>query len=341
MKLYYQCSFFHEKWKEKKEFSVSQDELFLNKKIKNRRFSFNKIKVEYKCKWIKQADWKSDRPTIIIPTKDQIKMLSYTCQNLKDNKVNLHCNIIIIDDRSTDDIKTLALNNKFSYLRVDNSKGFNFSMLNNIASKICIELECTEVIFWNSDLWINQEKDLTDIIHKHRTNKSAVSGAKLLYPPEDISFGNKNIDFHFPEMSQRKWRETIQFGGDGWINTANSSPVAFSPYHFKRFSDHLNPLVNCDRGCTFVTGAFQIWDLKIFCDLKGFNPSLSKNFQDVDICLRLLENKQVPMYFGKDIFFFHDESPTLMKEGKNDKQLTNDHILFGKIWNEKLASLIY
>ena len=44
------------------------------------------------------------------------------------------------------------------------------------------------------------------------------------------------------------------------------------------------------------------------------------------------------MYYGKGLYFYHDESATmnnLTNETKNDLQMKSDHFLFGKIWNEK------
>jgi GT2 family glycosyltransferase len=130
-----------------------------------------------------------------------------------------------------------------------------------------------------------------------------------------------------------KWRETIQFGGTVWING--------NPHHAYRFKDKHNNLVNCDKGETSITGAFQMINLNDFIELGGLNPSLSKNYQDNDFCLKLLENKKLIFYFGKDIHFYHDESITLLAEGKNDKQLFSDSVLFYKIWKEKINNLVY
>jgi hypothetical protein len=40
--------------------------------------------------------------------------------------------------------------------------------------------------------------------------------------------------------------------------------------------------VNIDKPELFITGAFQIIKLKDFIEVGGLNPSLSKNFQDVE-----------------------------------------------------------
>ena len=69
MKSFYECNFFHEEWKETKKFSILQEELLLEKQIKEDKYKFKKINVEYKCLWEKQSDWQT-RPTILIPIKD-------------------------------------------------------------------------------------------------------------------------------------------------------------------------------------------------------------------------------------------------------------------------------
>ena len=342
MKLFYNCSFFEEEINIEDKFSVQQQELVLKSIPTSERVSFKKLNVAYDCSWKMQSDWDSSRPTILIPTKDQHKLISFTISNLKDNNIHQHCNIIIIDDRSTEDIRTLTTESGLSYLRVDNKKGFNFSMLNNIAMKICDSLGVKEAILWNSDLWVAKEEYLLEILKRHREENSTVSGTKLLYPPAEMSLGDtetENIKKHFPQMVGKIWRETTQFGGDSWLRTIDS-PIVFSPMHYRRFSSYIDSRINCDRGASFVTGAFQLWNVSKFIELGGLNPSLAKNFQDVDICLKAVSNDIVPMYFGKDLFFYHDESPTLLKEGKEDIQLTSDHVLFGKIWNDKIVRLI-
>lgn len=347
MSSFYKCSFFHETSpKNLSDFLVSQEEIILDSVLENKKLCFLKKEVVYKCSFVKQSDFASNKPTLFIPTKDNSRLIRYTIKNLQETNVVKHCNVVIIDDRSEENIKQIALENNLSYLRVDNDKGFNFSMLNNIAAKICQDLGVEEIILWNSDLWCVKEQYLLEILKRHRDNKSVVSGTKLVYPPLEISLNkemdSENIKTTFPNLAGGKWRNTVQFGGDRWIPTGG--PIVLSPDHFKRFSNKENALVNCDRGSIFVTGAFQIWDLKYFIGLGGLNPSLSKNFQDVDICLSVIENNKDVHYFGKDLYFYHDESfsmHNLKNQKKNDSQMVSDHYLFGKIWNEKIVKIVF
>lgn len=346
--LFYKCSFFeHPVDKERTDFSLIQKEIVMDQVFSDGKVSFVVKDIEYVCSFRKQEHFDSKKPTILIPIKDNSKLLEYTIKNLQETNVVKHCNILVIDDRSEENIKQITLQNNLSYLRVDNDKGFNFSMLNNIAAKICHDLGVEEIILWNSDLWCVKEEFLLEVLRRHRNNKSVVSGTKLVYPSLEMSLNkdldSDNIKLTFPNLVGGKWRGTTQFGGDCWILTPQS-PIKISPLHFKRFADKTNPLVNCDKGVSFVTGAFQVWDLEYFINLGGLNPSLSKNFQDVDICLSVIENNKDVHYFGKDLYFYHDESLTmhnLKNEKKNDKQMISDHYLFAKLWNEKIGNIVF
>lgn len=346
MSSFYKCSLFLEpKIKQFENFCVKQEEILMNEMLNNERISFIKMLVSYHCSFLKQEDFDPEKPTLLIPIKDNSELLTYTLNNLIENEVSRYTNIIVIDDRSEKSLNNVALEKKISYLRVDTDKGFNFSMLNNIAAKLCFDLGGNEIILWNSDLWTPNKQTIPQLIAKHKKENSKISGTKLLYPPVEMSLDKnidtKNIKETFPKLTNGKWRETVQFGGDLW--TATSGPIRISPGHNKRFSEKSNPLVNCDRGSMFVTGAFQIWDLKYFISLGGLNPSLSKNFQDVDICLRSVEENIYPLYFGKDIFLYHDESlnmHNLTNEKKNDNQMISDYYLFAKLWNEKIPNFV-
>lgn len=342
---YYKCSYFNNDKKVNSVFVVPQDELILQDNSGN-RLKFKSRSVVYACKWIKEENFNSKLPAILIPIRNNSELIKHTLDNLERNNIFSKSNVIVIDDRSEENIEEICKKYHVSYLRIDNDKGFNFSMLNNIAAKICNDEKIETIICWNSDLWCVNEQYFDELLKRHYQENSKISGAKLLYPPIEISL-NKEIDSEnikktFPNALNGAWRNTVQFGGDYWINT-NNSPIKVSPIHYKRFCKVDNPLVNCDRPAIFVTGALQIWNLKHFISLGGFNPSLSKNFQDVDICLRSIESNVYPVYFGKDLYFYHDESlnmHSLKNEAKMDSQMISDHYLYSTLWNEKILRIV-
>jgi GT2 family glycosyltransferase len=330
---YFKCSFFQETLKHNTKFSVFQDEIRLENLLHDGKVSFKKETIEYKCSYEEKIKLSSDKPVGIIPIKDNINLLKFTLNNLFKNNVFKYVDFIIVDDRSSTDIKNVCLEYPINYLRIENNKGFNFSMLNNIAAKIAFNHGVKEIILWNSDLWVPDSETISKLIKKHNEEESIITGTKLIYPV--FSWDGKevshNIQTIFPNKS-KDYRGTIQFGGSSFILSEEFK--TYFPIHSYRFREKDYYKSNIDKLSEFVTGAFQIINLKWFIDTGGLNPSLSKNFQDVDICLRASEENKKVMYFGKDLFLFHDESVSL-SNNKNDNQFVSDNVLYSKIWNNQ------
>jgi hypothetical protein len=326
---YYNCSLFNKTLEDNKSFSFIQEELLL--KDTSNTNAFEKIQVEYICKYEEKIKL-GLKPVAIIPIKDNTKLLEYTLNNLKTHKIFDILDFIIVDDRSTENIKTICDKYQVNYLRVDNQKGFNFSNLNNVAAKLAYDAGCDTIILWNSDLWVHDTDTIKSLLELHKQHNSTISGTKLLYPLESWDGDREvpeNIKMHFMNRKDT-YRGTVQFGGGLFIFTPQNN--IYSPMHYRRFAIKDDPYVNCNKPDTFVTGAFQIINLKWFIDNGGMNPSLSKNFQDIDLCLRALEDKKTVYYFGKDLYLYHDESLSLSKD-KFNKQFFSDNILYSKIWN--------
>jgi len=350
MSSFYRCSFFQEpQIKDYESFNVSQEQIVFQRMSdsESSKAIFEKHETNYACSFLKSENFDENLPAVLIPIRDNHELLSYTLANLESCNIHKHSNILVVDDRSKENIKDICLKHQVSYLRVDTESGFNFSMLNNIPAKICSDLGLTTIIMWNSDLWCESEEFFLELLYRHHSHGSKVSGSKLLYPPLSKSMNkeqdSENIKNHFPSLLGGHWRGTVQFGGDYWIHNPGNSFVKYSPIHHKRFTNKDNPLVNCDRGSICLTGALHVWDLEYFISLGGFNPSLPKIFQDNDICLRVIEQGGSVWYFGRDLHFYHDESLTkftLKDHSKNDKQNFSDNLLFGKIWNEKIERVI-
>ena len=156
------------------------------------------------------------KPTLIISINNNLDLLKYTISNFKENKVLDLCNVIVVDDRSEQDIRNCVLENNLNYLRVDTSHGFNFSMLNNIGANVVDSLGGKKIIIWNSDLWVPDDKTLPEILQLHNNDRSKFSGTKLLYPPQEKTLNKGDVTYnianHFPHIE--KWRNKVQFGGD-------------------------------------------------------------------------------------------------------------------------------
>ena len=334
---YFTCNLFdNTNFKVKKEFVVYQEEI-----LQDNGNQFAKSKIEYRCRWEKNS-FNKRLPTLIVPIKNNISLLNYTLNNFKTKGLFDLANVVVVDDRSTDPLEEVCKSFNVNYLRVDNKKGFNFSMLNNIPCFLINKLGGKTVLFWNSDLWIDKIDHFKELLNRHKDNNAVISGSKLLYPYESLHEDDStNIKMHFPHMSGGKYKGTVQFAGARWVMSPHHS---FVPIHFGRFWEKDNPRINQDYSTEFVTGALHVINLQWFLKIGGFNPSLSKVFQDVDLCLRALEDQKGVYYFGKNIHFYHDESFNHFSnkdEKKMDKQFLSDEVLFNKIWANKITNIIF
>jgi len=336
---YYKCKLFDEKIINHDSFSFIQEEIALKDQTKQN--IFEKILVNYSCKFKQNNLQLGSKPIAIICIKDNLKLLQYTLNNLKNNNIFDVLDFIIVDDRSTENLLSVTNLYPVSYLRIDNPKGFNFSNLNNVAAKIAYDFGCKEIVLWNSDLWVHDKQTIVKLLALHRETNSTISGTKLLYPLESWD-GNKQIPENIKQNfanNHNNYRGTVQFGGSAFLYTSHNG--VYSPIHYRRFCDKQHPYVNCNKPDNFVTGAFQIIDLEWFIKAGGMNPSLSKNFQDVDLCLRAVEQEKTIYYFGKELYLYHDESLSLSKD-KFNKQFLSDNILYTKIWNlERFFKVVY
>lgn len=328
---YYNCTLFDKTINNLNYFSFIQKEAILDNVTNNKKAKFEIKNVEYKCSYKQNIAFDIKKPVAIIPIKDNKELLKFTFNNLKTFNIFDHINFLIVDDRSEENIKEICEDYPVNYLRVDNDKGFNFSTLNNIAAKIVYDLGCTEIILWNSDLWVNDDKTIKTLVELHKNHGSTITGTKLIYP--NFSWNNEEVSHNIKTIFSSKsqtYRGTIQFGGSFFV--PNTDFNTYFPLHCFRFSEKDYYKANVNKLSEFVTGAFQIIDLKWFIENGGLNPSLSKNFQDVDICLRANEQEKKVMYFGEDLYLFHNESVILSKN-KNDHQFISDNFLYSKIWN--------
>lgn len=275
--------------------------------------------VDYNCSFTKQIDYDPSRPTAIIPIRDCEPVIEMCMASMLETQTLDLINVIIVDDRSKKSLWEIADHYGVSYLRVDYKSTFNFSMLCNLGAKVCHDLGNTQVIMWNADLYISDKANLEKVIFRHNEKKSSLSGAKLLYPPQEYSTtpdeNTLNIATHFPQMAG-KWRNTIQFGNGAFQDG--------HPYHQHRFQPSSNGSIDCLTN--FITGAFQMIQLDKFIECGGYNPSLKKSYQDVD----LSTNIHGPVwYFGNDVEFYHDESPVFFEhKTKHTEQNQSDQLLY-------------
>jgi hypothetical protein len=275
---------------------------------------------------------------IIVLSKDNGIILEYTIKKLCEFGIDKQYDILLVDDRSiTSEIYDISNRYNLSYLKIDNTHNvFNYSILNNIASLFAIKFNKTRCIFYNNDLWPGENTTLNNILSKHKTLSSGITGCRLVYPSEE-EYNHLNKPQHILSSKLKLAYNTIQHGGIYFYPHKN----ILYPYHLWRFYPANHAMACQDTKCFAVTGALQIVDTELFVSLGGFNPILQTSFQDIDLCLRLVSrNLGCITYLGSE-HMVHAESLTHFKDGiHNTNQALSDKICWNIIWQRTIFNLI-
>ncbi len=201
--------------------------------------------------------------SIIIPTKNQFKLLKQCVDSLLGKTTYVRFELLIIDNQS-DDPETLAYLQQLSLL--DRTRvlpypyAFNYSAINNFAVK---QAKGSLLVFLNNDIEIISPKWLDEmLIHASRPEIGCV-GAKLYYPDE-----------------------TIQHGGVilGIYGSASHAHKHFPKDH----AGYFNRLISV-HNISSVTAACLMMRKRVFEQVGGFDQiNLKVAYNDVDLCLKVL-----------------------------------------------------
>lgn len=179
-------------------------------------------------------------------------------------------------------IKTLeALG--YRYLLVDKDRNDSFSVNNNRGAKMA---KTKYVLFLNSDTKPTPGflEEMESVLDKNK--HFGVVGAQLRFMKDmvhKVKFKNK---------------ENIIEGKKGLIQHAG---IRFNkkllPVEFGMYSDPKNPDVSKPSLVVAVTGACMLIRRKEFLDIGGFDEKFKNGWEDTDLCLRYLTEKNKMVYY--------------------------------------------
>lgn len=242
--------------------------------------------------------------SIIIPSKDNFKILRQCVYSIKNNTKYNNYEIIIVDNGSSDENKRLyqelAENNNCIYYY--EKKEFNFSYMCNIGSKIA---KGEYYLFLNDDIEIptSQKEWINRMLGQAQISYTGAVGAKLLYP------------------------------GTNLIQHAGVLNLHIGPGHaFHKFDDSLNCYWGrniLDYNYTIVTGACLLLKCDKFYEIDRFDEGFPVAYNDVDLCFKLVE-KGYYNVLRNDVILFHHESISrgydISEEKKQRLQKEREHL---------------
>ena len=231
--------------------------------------------------------------SIIIPNRDHKKDLKRCIKSiLKSTYKNYE--IIIVENNSKDRnifryYKKLEKNPKIK-IEKSNLVLFNYSKLNNFgASKATGEY----FVFLNNDTKIITKNWLETIISNCQREEIGAIGAKLIYKNKRIQHAGVVLNL------------TGTAGHVNWNEKENN------PGYFGR--------IMIQQNVSAVTGALLGISRKTFEEVKGFDETFPIAYNDVDLCLKILDNQRLITY-NPYIKAYHFESKSRGYEDTEEKQ---------------------
>ena len=246
--------------------------------------------------------------SIIIPTKNNYKVLKNCLDNLWESEKKINYEVILFDNGSDqqevlDYYKTIE--DKATI--VMNDQNYHFSKANNLAVDYA---KGKYLLFLNNDT-IPQPNFLTELINCFENHtRVGIVGAKMFFP-------NSTKIQHI-----------------GAIIRADGLPT--HQHYGKDYNDiNIKNLADQERKCVGVTFACALMPTKLFKEIGGLDEKYINGFEDIDFCFKLKEKGYKILYCPKS-FLYHIEHGSGM--------ITNEHFqknatLFLQKWHRKLSTV--
>ncbi|WP_418791107.1 glycosyltransferase family 2 protein [Phosphitispora sp. TUW77] len=206
---------------------------------------------------------KAEPVSIIIPTKNNAEVLRRCLESIEDKSTYSNYEVIVIDNGSNEEntlnyLKSLEGMKGFKILKYPEE--FNYPDINNLGAA---EARGSHLVFLNDDTEVISSDWLEALLeHSQRPEIGAV-GALLLFP-------NGMIQHAGVVVGMRGSASHAFYKSDG------KSP------------GYMN-LAVCVRNVSAVTAACMMIEKTKFNKVRGFNTSFRVAMNDIDLCIRLLE----------------------------------------------------
>ena len=230
--------------------------------------------------------WSLPKPeplvSIIIPTKDHSRVLEICLESLlRYSNGNPPTELIVIDNGSTehDALEQLEkLKSRKDVIILSMPGPFNYSALNNYAVK---HAQGKVLAFLNNDVEVLHSGWLSPLVaNALRPNIGAV-GPKLLFDDGTVQHGG------------------VILGIGGVAGHAHKYFDADEPGYCNR--------LQLSQNVSAVTGAVMVLEKELFSKLGGFDEQyLAVNYNDIDLCLRLLSAGYRNLYCPSSVLIHHE-----------------------------------
>jgi GT2 family glycosyltransferase len=233
--------------------------------------------------------------SIIIPTKDQHQLLNQCLTSIFTKTLYPNYEVILIDNNSQQP-ETAELINKWVIKEPEKFKchrldiPFNFSKINNYA---VTKAKGDYLLFLNNDTEVITPDWINALVEQVQRPKIGAAGALLLYE-----------------------NDTIQHAG---IIMGIGGVAGHSHRHFPANTPGYICQVKTINNYLAVTGACLMCRRQVFESIGGFSEDLAVAYNDVDLCLKMIEKGYRNIYLPH-VILYHYESKTRGYEDTPEKE---------------------
>lgn len=201
--------------------------------------------------------------SILIPNKDNIKVLATCIDSIMQNSTYNNFEIIVIENNSTEKetfeyYKTLDKYNNVKVVKYESNGEFNYSSINNYGVKYA---KGEHLLFLNNDVEVISPNWLQEMLMYSQRNDIGAVGAKLYYE-----------------------NETIQHAG---VIIGIGGFAGHSHRHIDRRSGGYFSRCKIQQNLSAVTAACLMMRKNVFYEINGFDETFKVALNDVDLCLRI------------------------------------------------------
>jgi O-antigen biosynthesis protein len=232
--------------------------------------------------------------SIVIPTKDHYKLLSQCVNSVLEETTYPYFEVIITENGSTEK----EVENYYQWVTERNAnvrvvrwkKPFSYAAVCNFGAK---HAKGDYIIFLNNDTQVMTPDWIQGLLEHAQRPGVGVVGCRLLFP-------NKRVQHAGVVLSERD--------------------IAYHPFYGIDPRADIFTYIYTDnvRNCSAVTAACCMLSRKNFNAVGGFDEALRVTYNDVDLCLKLLDRGLHNIY-TPFVELFHHESMSIGKIAGGDR----------------------
>lgn len=223
--------------------------------------------------------------SVIIPTKDQVKLTKNTIDSIIERTTYEDYEIILLNNNSTTDeffqfVKEYTDKYPDLFRCIEANFPFNFSKLMNIGVR---ESNGEYVLLLNNDIEVISEQWMTTMVSYAQRNSIGAVGARLLYPDDTIQHAG------------------VLIGLGGVAGHAFTHSHRDDPGYFN--------YIQSVNNYSAVTAACIMVRRSVYDEVGGMEESFEVEYNDVDFCLKIADAGYYNVYVP-DVTLYHYESAT-------------------------------